>query len=164
MVARLAANAAGVPQTTRTSTGIDTSSAANSGKRSSLPSPYRNSMIQILPFDPAQFLQCLAKSLDRRKRRVGDEPDTLSGACLLCERKTRPRCRTANQCDEIAPPHTATTLEASGQASYPFSLAFWKGSAREVAMSALGQKQTYALQQAMSTLPPIATAKADMPQ
>jgi len=28
-------------------------------------------------------------------------------------------------------------------------------------MSALGQKQTYALQQAMSALPPIATAKAD---
>jgi hypothetical protein len=31
-------------------------------------------------------------------------------------------------------------------------------------MSALGQKQTYALQQAMSALLPIATAKADMPQ
>jgi hypothetical protein len=31
-------------------------------------------------------------------------------------------------------------------------------------MSALGQKQTYALQKAMSALPPIATAKADTPQ
>jgi hypothetical protein len=31
-------------------------------------------------------------------------------------------------------------------------------------MSALGQKQTYAPQQAMSALYPIATAKADMPQ
>jgi len=31
-------------------------------------------------------------------------------------------------------------------------------------MSALGQKRTYALQQAMSAFPPIATAKADMPQ
>ena len=31
-------------------------------------------------------------------------------------------------------------------------------------MSALGQKQIYALQQAMSVLLPIATAKADMPQ
>jgi len=29
-------------------------------------------------------------------------------------------------------------------------------------MSALGHKQTYALQQAMSALPPIATAKADI--
>ena len=29
-------------------------------------------------------------------------------------------------------------------------------------MSALGQKQTYALQQGMSALPPIATAKADI--
>jgi len=31
-------------------------------------------------------------------------------------------------------------------------------------MSALGQKQTCALQNLMSALPPIATAKADMPQ
>jgi len=31
-------------------------------------------------------------------------------------------------------------------------------------MSALGQKQTFALQQVMSALPPIATVKADMPQ
>jgi hypothetical protein len=30
-------------------------------------------------------------------------------------------------------------------------------------MSALGQKQTYAPQKAMSALPPIATAKADIP-
>jgi len=31
-------------------------------------------------------------------------------------------------------------------------------------MSALGQKQTYAVQKAMSALPPIATAKADLSQ
>ena len=31
-------------------------------------------------------------------------------------------------------------------------------------MSALGQEQTYASQKAMSALPPIATAKADLPQ
>jgi hypothetical protein len=31
-------------------------------------------------------------------------------------------------------------------------------------MSALGQKQTFALQNVMSALPPIATAKADFPQ
>ena len=30
-------------------------------------------------------------------------------------------------------------------------------------MSALGHKRTYAAQQPMSALPPIATAKADMP-
>ena len=34
----------------------------------------------------------------------------------------------------------------------------------ETRFSALGQKQTYAPQQAMSALPPKATAKADMPQ
>jgi hypothetical protein len=37
-----------------------------------------------------------------------------------------------------------------------------RGVMRERGMSALGQKQTYALQQAMSALPPIATAKADI--
>jgi hypothetical protein len=31
-------------------------------------------------------------------------------------------------------------------------------------MSALGQKQTYAVHKLMSALPPIATAKADLPQ
>jgi hypothetical protein len=33
-----------------------------------------------------------------------------------------------------------------------------------ISMSALGQKPTYALQKAMSALPPGATVKADMPQ
>jgi hypothetical protein len=33
-----------------------------------------------------------------------------------------------------------------------------------MAMSALGQKQTYAVQKGMSALPPIATAKADNPR
>ena len=34
----------------------------------------------------------------------------------------------------------------------------------QAAMSALGQKQTFAAQEAMSALPPIATAKADIDQ
>jgi hypothetical protein len=33
-----------------------------------------------------------------------------------------------------------------------------------IAMSALGQKRTYAVQKGTSALPPIATAKADFPQ
>src|SRR5262245_12998253 len=37
-----------------------------------------------------------------------------------------------------------------------------KGHHTTVAMSALGQKQTHAVQQRMSALPPIATAKADI--
>jgi hypothetical protein len=39
-----------------------------------------------------------------------------------------------------------------------------EGGVATTAMSALGQKQTYALQQTMSALHPIATAKADMPK
>src|SRR5262245_52205683 len=38
---------------------------------------------------------------------------------------------------------------------------FWTAR-RRLAMSALGHKRTYAPQQVMSALPPIATAKADM--
>src|SRR5262249_25820645 len=37
-----------------------------------------------------------------------------------------------------------------------------RGKAGGTTMSALGQKQTYALQKAMSALPPIATMKADI--
>ena len=39
-----------------------------------------------------------------------------------------------------------------------------KASTLRPPMSALGQKQTYAAQQVMSALPPIAAAKADTPQ
>jgi hypothetical protein len=50
-------------------------------------------------------------------------------------------------------------------AERPFIVVPWPG--REVVavhkrMSAKGQKQTYAVQKAMSALPPIATAKADV--
>ena len=47
--------------------------------------------------------------------------------------------------------------EAKDRASYRQKLVHWKGPP----MSALGQKQTYALHKGMSALPPIATAKAE---
>ena len=50
--------------------------------------------------------------------------------------------------------------KARDKPSYQFKITNWKGSAA-AAMSALGQKQTYAAQKGMSVLPPIATAKAD---
>ena len=50
--------------------------------------------------------------------------------------------------------------EAQEKALYQPGVVLSKGW-HETSMSALGQKQTYALQKAMSALPPIATAKAD---
>ena len=69
------------------------------------------------------------------------------------------------------PPKVEYNLTKWGQAMCPAldSLLEWAGTAAEVlaaqvikplTMSALGQKQTFALQNVMSALPPIATAKA----
>jgi hypothetical protein len=76
---------------------------------------------------------------------------------LLRMRYERPRdCRTSNTLDEVTPAHCLPpTLE---KASYQPATAFWKGLARCQPMSALGQKQTFALQKVMSALAP----KADM--
>ena len=81
----------GFPQTTSTSTGIETSSAASAGKRSSLPLPISILNDEILAFDPAQRLQFLAKLLDRLQRQVGQQADPFRRLILLRERKTRPR-------------------------------------------------------------------------
>jgi len=51
-----------------------------------------------------------------------------------------------------------------GRSTRPSEGQLWQTFRNAMAMSALGQKRTYAPQQAMSALPPIATAKADMPQ
>src|SRR5262245_10506367 len=53
----------------------------------------------------------------------------------------------------IAPPRTRQSI-----------VSVQTGLVKYGAMSALGQKQTYAVQQVMSALPPIATAKADKRQ
>src|SRR5262249_36180571 len=72
---------------------------------------------------------------------------------LLRERNERPAsCRTNNQCDELAPPHCL--LRGSGQGIVAVQMRVVKG----CSMSALGQKQTYAVHNGMSALPP----KADM--
>src|SRR5262245_46373353 len=66
---------------------------------------------------------------------------------LLCARRKRPsNCRATEKRDELAPSHASP--EARDIASYRLWLALWKG-----ALSALGQKQTYAAQRGMSALP-----------
>ena len=68
---------------------------------------------------------------------------------LLGARHKRPSHRTAYQCDEFASFHCT--------ASYRVKISLEMGM-----MSAMGHEQTYAVQNVMSALPPIATAKADI--
>src|SRR4029079_5022132 len=75
--------------------------------------------------------------------------------------------RTENGQPAVAPPSNLmnsrrliATPDAQDAAWYRVT----RDSLRDVLMSALGQKQTYAVHKGMSALPPIATAKADMPQ
>src|SRR5262249_30883383 len=60
--------------------------------------------------------------------------------------------------DELTSPHCCPRGAERGNRIPPTE------ALEEVPMSALGQKQTFALHQPMSALPPIATAKADFPQ
>src|SRR5262245_25844245 len=74
---------------------------------------------------------------------------------LLRTRRERPCCSgTANKCDEFPSPHcphpSFGTSIVAGQIDRS------KGVSRREWMSALGQKQTYAVQNRMSALPPIA--------
>src|SRR5262245_4049290 len=90
----------------------------------------------------------------------GNEPKPLG---LLRKRTHGPCCRSAtNQFDEIAPSHAAISLRLRTTHGIGSSHHRKRGLARKTTMCALGQKQTYAVQQPMSALPPIATAKADI--
>src|SRR5262249_36100077 len=64
--------------------------------------------------------------------------------CACCE---RPRGRATEKCDELAPSHCLP--EALDRPSYRFK----RSSLRDASMSALGQKQTFAVQNGMSAFP-----------
>src|SRR6478752_7136642 len=110
----------------------------------------------ILPLDETRLFQA-SPECDDEVRRVGGRCDPQEAdhrhGCLLGACDARPsRRRAAEKRDEIAPSHCSPKIR--NKAPYQVDLA----------MSALGQKQTFALHQPMSALPPITTAKADMPQ
>ena len=114
-VARLAARAAGFPQTTRTSTGIETSSAANFGRRSSLPCLYRYSTMRSSPSIQPSCRNPSRKPEHGRKRQIGHQAGTFctlnNGPRGLCLRRKRPDdgCA-ANEQDEFPPPHEASSI------------------------------------------------------
>jgi hypothetical protein len=68
----------------------------------------------ILAFDIARFLQTLVERRDllaQRSGRCGVEEAGHRHRRLLCARGGRPRCRAAEQSDEIAPPHGSSPAE-----------------------------------------------------
>jgi len=116
----------------------------------------------IATVGPPQFLQALHKGREASLRfrlvggRAHENANTPHSLSLLRACHDRPRRRTANQRDELAPSHGRRPRDQR-QVIVPASTCALEG----LPMSALGQKPTYALQQAMSALHPIATAKAD---
>src|SRR5262245_3885896 len=91
---------------------------------------------QVATFTPSQLLQALHQCgvalLDVRivrgpaAREYADAPHPLT---LLCARRQRPRCRAAEQRDELAPPHSMTSSAAemiAGGISSPSAFAFWR--------------------------------------
>src|SRR6478609_5833231 len=110
-----------------------------------------------------QLLECslqhcrLLLTLGITGRATHQHTDPAHPLARLCSRHKRP-CRSASQPDELAPSH-CWPPRSEDSSSYQLKLALWKGPSRERTMSALGHKRTYALQQGMSALHPIATAK-----
>src|SRR5262245_43808187 len=85
-----------------------------------------------------------------------EDADSGQGARLLCACHERPGGDRTNSFDKLSPSHCLPQVQ--DRASYRPKRApgkWWP-------MSALGHKQTYAPQNVMSALAPIATAKADI--
>jgi hypothetical protein len=118
--------------------------------------------LYVAPIDPTQFLQRQPERADPGlivrivrgcAQKYADTPHLLA---LLPPRRERP-CghRPTEKRYELAPSHL---LPPSGQRS----VAAQNNTGNGRPMSALGQKQTCAVQNGMSALPPIATVKADI--
>src|SRR5262249_19276872 len=109
---------------------------------------------KILSIDVSQFAQSQFNRVKQAARNSGHYTDAQLLRWCLCERTNRlgSHYRTGNYFDEFAPVHCPP--EAYDKALYTPELGDWK----QHLMSALGQKQTHAVQQGMSALPP----KADI--
>src|SRR5262249_49637502 len=118
---------------------------------------------KIAAFGPPKLSEC---TLERRHVRLlrnshhhADAPYSLR---LLRVRGNRPRYgrNATDHFDKLAPPHAAISLRL--RKTHGIGSSHHRGSSTRDDMSALGQKQTCALQNVMSALHPIATAKADI--
>src|SRR5262252_2411276 len=117
-------------------------------------------------------LQCPVRG-DRRRQesaracRGGDRGLATTG----CDRRVRRGVLPPRACGAAAHLIGLRSATISGPVLFPLAFHRWQKSVVSyrgfallvaVQMSALGHKRTYALQEAMSALPPIATAKADL--
>src|SRR5262249_27109532 len=109
----------------------------------------------VEPFAEARHITCVAFGRSVAEKRDHRQYRLLSA----CSERPSGR-RTTEKRDELASPHDCSRELVPRIVQRQTSRL--KEVARTPPMSALGQKQTYALQQAMSALPPIATAKADI--
>src|SRR5262245_26349564 len=72
--------------------------------------------LDVLAFDKARRAQALAESAQTDRIRIradGREKPDYRHPRLLCPRRKRPRGRAAEQCDELAPPHSITSSAMS---------------------------------------------------
>src|SRR6516165_2653511 len=109
-VARRAAIVAGVPHATITSTLLLISSATGLGSCSNVPCGQRTVDGQVLPFDVAALAHTVTERAQHgRRRRHGCENPDAPNLQLLRVRRERPRSRSAEKRDELAPPHSITS-------------------------------------------------------
>ena len=116
LVAAFAANAAGNVCVAMTLGLRSIRSAARAGSRSTWPFARRDSKRQVAAVREAPFVQTLAKRRFERRERFGPSADKSSDhrhRWLLRACRERPRCRAAEQRDELAAVHSITSSARS---------------------------------------------------
>src|SRR5262245_41303926 len=109
-VARLAATDAGVPRATIKLDGQCHQFGSEAGVSLRLAGCEAVDNLEILPLDVTQIAQTLLQAVDRRPPLVRENTDAPHRVGLLRMRRDRPPCRgTAEQRDELAPPHSITS-------------------------------------------------------
>jgi hypothetical protein len=106
-----AARAGTTPSTTMMSTLVFISATASSGRRATFPSPHCGRSTKLRPCTQpwsTRPRRNASRSPFRGWRRA-QETDTPHTVGLLRTRRKRPRRRAAEQCDELAPPHSITS-------------------------------------------------------
>src|SRR5262249_41349306 len=149
----------GPPVATSTFTRRCTNSAANAGSRSYSPRAQRYSMVTFWPSKKPASPRPLRNACNTGPVSSGERAlkNPISGFDD-CARAENGQAAVAPPSNLMNSRRLIATPDAQDAAWYRVK----RDSLRDVSMSALGHKQTYAVQNAMSALHPIATGKADI--